>query len=971
MGWKRILTACAVAAAGASLVMGSAAFAVDEPKSPLVLDMSTDVLPLVECANRLQPVEFDPQVHEYCAFAYYHTDTVSVRAAVADGAALTINGIGADDNGRVSNIDVSDGATISVVATNGESTEEYALTVAKLNTDYRGNEILPAHVSVHGPHSGEDSALVDGDLATSVRLTDIQRAPRKMWSETEMSEGTTGIVIRLDEPRWVHRVNAWASIDQWAETLAPGQPKHWWEGDALNIAVRASDNEDFTVVAKHATFRQDAGGLLYWDFGEYKHVKEIQIWFSNQKDSAEFGPMQGSEYSLSEVEVWGLPDGRAPDTSVDHASYSERYTGFDPSAVEDQWGVNRAQALAMQYGIMLPAWMPSDGYARGTINGEEIGKAGGLFPAFYDNTNLGPQDYLSGYVKGDSVKDQGIFNQTLMETLGEHTPWAIAKAPVAGNSISSAGAPFDFLSDSMRKYADSLVDIQYGDEGDWSQQEQDAFEQWFDWTKSTYPGAVVHSNQASNQGWYNLDTLRSYVQQTQPDLISWDRYYYTTSGKWGIDYQPDDPATMIPHILSSRGPVADMATQLRNYRQVASEGLTGDGSQPIMWGQYLDYMFDANVSDSQKSVIPMVSMAAGAKWFGLFRMEMNGYDYSSLFDIDGAPRREFYEWARVFEDIRGYGDYLSALNNAFLTIKAGDYTSRSGNETAVEAGYHLADFGSAAERQAAARYGIDGVDVSHRGTVNDGRPGDVVLGYFDVLPGLTPSKQTEVFGASDEPVRAVMVVNGLVGTTDTTETRAVAGGQVDRAKNPLARRTDNGSYAQTAQDISVAVTRPYDDAQLVIVDPHTYQPHTVDVQYNAHGRGTVTLRGVGGGQARLLYWVSRSAPTAEMPSDDATVNTSDGSNGASTHMHGQPQTTQHSNRRNDRDCAATTRADVVNRNTQHSPSCEDRAIDTLPRTGSSTQVGLVVALSVASMGGALLALRRAAERQGNGVRSQA
>lgn len=847
------------------------AFAQDSTEN-LLKDLSTDILPLVECDNRLEPVEFDPAVTNYCAYAYYHTNTISLRAVADDGVSVTMNDTPVDANGRVSGIDVSQGATINVVATKGGDTEKYTVTVKKLNTDYRGNEKITADVSVNGPHSGDDAALVDGNLDTGVKLTDIQRAPRKLWQSTETDKGTTGIVISLDQPRWVHRVNAWASIDAWAGTLAAGQPKHWWEADALNIAVRASENEKFTVIAKHATMRQDAGGLLYWDFGEYKQVKEIQIWFNSQKDGAEFGPMQGSEYTLKDVEVWGLPVEEEPDTDVENADYDARYTGFDPADVQTAWGVNRAQALAMQYGIMLPAWMPSDGFARGTVNGEEINKAGGLFPAFYDNTNLGPEEFLSDYVKDDSVTDQGIYNATLMDNLGQGTPWGIAKAPVAGNSISSAGEPYDFLSEGMKKHADSLVDVQYGDEGNWSQAEQDTFEKWFDWTKENYPGAVVHSNQASNEGWYNLDTLRSYVKQTEPDLISWDRYYYTTSGKWGIPFQPDDSAQMIPHILSSNGPVADMGTQLRNYRQVASEGITGDGSQPIMWGQFLDYMFDANVSDSQKSVIPMVSMAAGAKWFGLFRMEMNGYDYSSLFDADGAPRREFYEWARVLEDVRGYGDYLTALNNSFLTVKAGEYDSREAGTTGVEPGYNLADFGSTDEREVATRYGVNDVRVVNQGSVNAGKSGDVVLGYFDTLPGLSSSKQTEVFGESEDPVRAFMVVNGLVGTTDTTETKAVSGGQADKSKNPLARRTDNGSFVETAQDISVVVEQPYDNARLMLVGPETYQVQEVQVEYDEAGLGTVTLNNVGGGQARLLYWVSgdKAAESGEIDTEIGT-----------------------------------------------------------------------------------------------------
>lgn len=854
-------TAISLLTASVLTILPVAAYA--QPDGPasssdaLIKELSTDILPLASCEDRFQPVQFDPSVHEYCAYAYYHTDTVSVRAVGVPGAVIEMNGKGADANGRGPDINVSNGADISVSASLNGVSDEYRITVKKLQTDYRGNEKISADVDVNGLKSADEGALVDGNLTTGVTLKDIKRAPRKMWITDNPSQATTGFVLTLDQPRWVHRVNAWASIDQWAGQLAAGQPKHWWEADALNIAVRASDDEPFTVIAKHATMRQDAGGLLYWDFGEYKKVKEIHIWFNNQKDGAEFGPMQGSQYTFNELEVWGLPSGQRPKDETETADFESRYTDFDPASVAETWGVNRAQALAMQYGILLPAWMPSDGYGRGTVNGEEINKAGGLFPAFYDNTNLGPNEFLEPYMKGDSVEDQGIFNATLMDNLGKGTPWAVAKAPIAGNNITSAGEPHDFLSTAAKDHADSLVDIQYGDEGNWSKEEQDNFEKWFDWSKRNYPGAVVHSNQASNEGWYNYDTLSSYVKQTKPDLISWDRYYFSTAGSWGVNYQPEDPADVIPHILSAQNPPAkmDMATQFRNYRQVASEGLTGDGSQPIMWGQYLDYSFDANVSDSQKSVIPMVSLAAGAKWLGLFRMEMNGYDYSTLFDADGAPRREFYEWARVLKDVRGYGNYLAALNNQFLTVKPGQYDKRAG--TGVEEGYKLADFGSEAERKVAAKYGVEDVKANNRGGLNSGKSGDVVLGYFDAVPGLTAAKRDRVFGESTDPVRAVMVVNGLVGSTDTSETKAISGGQwVDKTLSPLARRTDNGGFTQTSQDIKVTVKQPYENAQLMLVDPETFEAKPLDVVYGEDGVGDVTLTNVGGGQARLLYWVS-------------------------------------------------------------------------------------------------------------------
>lgn len=181
----------------------------------------------------------------------------------------------------------------------------------------------------------------------------------------------------------------------------------------------------------------------------------------------------GEARYVHRVNGWGtptLPAGKTPVApAVDNSMY-ERYSGFNPG--EGKWGVNRAQALALQYGVMMPAWVPSESYGRGGFDANERDLTGGAFPVFYDLP---------------------MFNTAMMESLGKGAPWALAKAPTGKNSMCNAGEPRDFMNEYMKPYASTLVDIQYGDEGGFNRVESECFKYWFSWSKQNIPGAVVHA----------------------------------------------------------------------------------------------------------------------------------------------------------------------------------------------------------------------------------------------------------------------------------------------------------------------------------------------------------------------------------------------------------------------------------------------------------------------------------------------
>lgn len=753
----------------------------------VVRDLYIDQLPFGEPG---QPVWFDASEHTYRATAYRHTQSISLRINALDDASVSINGQGPDADGRV-NIPLHDGLNVvTASATSGQKKASYAINITKVDTDFRGNVQIPAKVTVNGGSAQDNENMADGAFGTSW----ISGPPVR---SNEWSADVTGFSMDLGQVRQLARISAWG-MPEFKKSV------QWWHpGSSVSIAIQASDDAPWQTIADRASLRRDAGGLFYWDFNGYHQAKRVRVWL-NQITGGEMpaGDVLSS-VRFDEVEAWGLPIGSPMPVASEPAP--DTTGSSDPG--QGLWGTNRAQSLALRNGILLPAWIPSQGYARGAFDGREQQISGGAIPMFYDTP---------------------MFDSNVMKRL-PHTPWALAKAPAGGNSMSGAKEPYDFLSAEMRPYANKLVDIQFGDEGNYSRAEVREFAKWFSFSKSTYPGAIVHSNQNENPSWGNLANMTEYVRTAKPDLLSWDTYYFGGGGVFG-SHGPKTPSKVVSELLNSN--------MWKVQRQVALEGLDGTGGTPILFGQYLDYSFDVNVSESQKAITPMLSLATGMKWFGLFRMEYNGYDFGSLFDHDGAPTRAFYEYARVFTDIKTMGRYLVGFNNRYVAIKPGSY---DGHQTRAPKGWRMDNFDAPETASVNTEFGIAGITAQNVGTVNPGKPGDVVLGYFDKLPGLSDDKAREIFGTVNP--KGIMVVNGLVGTTKLPSTG-------------LAVRTDDGAYWQTTQHITLTLSKPSPDAQLISVNPKTGTAEPLALQRSADGQHTVTLT-LGGGQGQLLYWSTR------------------------------------------------------------------------------------------------------------------
>lgn len=185
------------------------------------------------------------------------------------------------------------------------------------------------------------------------------------------------------------------------------------------------------------------------------------------------------------------------------------------------------------------------------------------------------------------------------------------------------------------------------------------------------------------------------------------------------------------------------------------------------------------------------------------------------------------------------------MNSAFVAYKPGQYAARG--EAPSLSGYKHGDFASGDEAKAANEaVGLVDMSVANVGSVNDGLPGDVVVGYFEQLKGLETAKSAEIFGDSTTAPKGFMVVNALTG-------------QTRYPSYLLDPRTDNGSLAETAQDITLTVKKSAPNAHLMLVNPA--DKTTQEVELGEGETSQVVLHAVGGGDSRFLYWVTVDDPT--------------------------------------------------------------------------------------------------------------
>ncbi|WP_265443291.1 hypothetical protein [Flexivirga meconopsidis] len=352
--------------------------------------------------------------------------------------------------------------------------------------------------------------------------------------------------------------------------------------------------------------------------------------------------------------------------------------------------------------------------------------------------------------------EPGQYNASLIAELGD-TLWATAEAPTGGHMTSGPGSG-PFLTAEQRANVGNLFSICLGDEEPYSSQIQTWTAQWAAKARAEAPNALIHTNQYSGQ-WSDAQ-LRSYIAAVQPDLLTWDDYYYSTSGNGRFN----------------AGSVTPLYNDTWRYRNLALGGLDGNGTSPLNFGQYtLGYCQGSSQagtgprvpSQSELWLPSYVTWTLGGKWLNLFRWE-SGADYWLLNDSTGALTY-FVDWyGELNAAMRRLSPYLVRLRSVNAGLVHGQYNNGvpvSTPESSIPAFSATTDAGT----------GVTGVRVSTVSPRNGGLPGDVLVGTFRPIPGLSTAQLGSYIPKPTTPF--FMVVNAMGVANDDIYSRSSTGGE--------------------------------------------------------------------------------------------------------------------------------------------------------------------------------------------------
>ena len=787
----------------------------------LIIDRVYELTPLGEIPDgvTVNDTGFAPEITEYEGTAYSSVNEIKVYPfAESDTAEVRVNGSDLNDEGYFT-VDVSEPGSHEVkveVSDNGDTTD-YTVDVEKVDTDYRDrrpvvkNETIMDALSVSTSFDNEEQLLEVMEKDYNVVLPESSKADGS-YVETEESYwsvpgGSLPDASGTDTPVELFTVDLGDTYSVSRIRAAFGPSNMNLSQNRVRISVSTDGETWETPVTKGNmnTGTQYHQNVTRYEFGvsyDARYIRfEVTNWqFGDQKDLRIYQFM--IFYDAGEVpEKQDAPEGAGvPHQHEDRHQY-----------------LASGQATVVERGLTMSGWTPSSGYGRGIPTAEESEQFGYDGPLFYDPDFENP-DYM-------------LYNPDAL--------WGIAKAPFGGNNMASAGEPADFIPESMKPYIGNAISFCFGDEGGYSTSEAEAFGKWFDWTREHYPGVILHTNQFPNQ--WSRANLLEYFRIAEPDMICWDDYYGDSS--WA------NPSSIN---LSNENVQKDAARRLLNlntwklYRELAHGGIDGTGSKPILFGQYLD-AFAFNHSQSNKNLIVNTSILSGAKWLNFFRLEYQ-FDRAYLWDEDGTPTRGLLEWGQIIDRVHAIDDQLTRLNNDWIMFKMGSI----GNEANASAdGFRMGDFDDESSSGKNLEYGLADVSVTSLSEAHDGGTGDVVLGYYNTLPGLYESEIAEYFEGATAP-KAFMIMNGLVA------------GQAERYNQFNIPAREAGSSDNTRQEITVTV-----DADFAA--EHTlYMVDKDDTDENGSGKikevelsgnsFTVTL---GGGEANLYFWDTDTTASAD------------------------------------------------------------------------------------------------------------
>lgn len=402
-----------------------------------------------------------------------------------------------------------------------------------------------------------------------------------------------------------------------------------------------------------------------------------------------------------------------------------------------QDSLSRASKLLIQKGIQFTCWI-------GTGPGDDT------FPvdSLWSDLNFTGPTFFSG----------PLYNK---EFIKKHpmTQWSLAKGPF-GDTISESPKNSDhFLTTDQQSNLKNLSYISFGDEERYSEKIVFNLENWFTLSKKLYPNVLVLNSRCHDPGGlefceWNLDQSKHYLSKAKPDILTFDWYYFS-------EINP----------MQNGGSLTDVYNNLTFYRNLALGGYDGTGKSPIAFGQYLlGYKTGTHpqgvgsyiISESQIHGVANATLLMGGKFLSLFRYRID-HKYFIFHNENNSRTNQYWQYSDLAAGIKKFSPYLVKLNSENLYFLPGKYKLNN----SVLSNPTPNGFNGINKPIKIGNQTINAISASNLGKLNNSLEGDVVIGTFNLLPGL---KDTSISNKG----KYFMIMNGLtnsyshIGTGDAT-----------------------------------------------------------------------------------------------------------------------------------------------------------------------------------------------------------
>lgn len=477
--------------------------------------------------------------------------------------------------------------------------------------------------------------------------------------------------------------------------------------------------------------------------------------------------------------------------------------------------LSRSDRVFLERGLMHGAWVRSGSVDNWIPSAQQWQGSGFNAPTFYNPP---------------------LYSQEVMDN-AEAPVWSLAKGP-RGNHLEPPPADDEpLLPPEAHAHAEHLFTACFGDEEPFSEDRLQWLTAYYERMHREHPHVLVHNNQALGQ--YPDPEMRRYIAEAHPDMLSFDYYYFHRA------------------VQFAGGSVSPLYRHTARYRRLALEGQDGQGTDPLAFGQYTtgfklhppespdgtpvyQWRF-LYVSESQQMVVSHATWAMGGKWLDLFRWEQGPEEESQQTDgqflnyPDGSPTPQYFRYQRLNRTMRAYSPYLTRLRTEAIGLDRG-IVAETGERTPAQG--EVPDFSAETDPGT----GLAGLEVENLGTANAGQRGDVLVGTFRQLPGMSGRENAGVLPDRKHAV-AFMLVNTLVWRNDDWEEAAGTGGDGDRTAQRITVSVDLGAVA----------FRDRSARSLHRVDPESGRAEEVELTAARGGLSTFIVD-IRGGESGLYFW---------------------------------------------------------------------------------------------------------------------